>query len=164
MKQLWAPWRLPYLQDNKQPSDRCVFCAKQTSDDSVEHILYRGEFSYVVLNRYPYNNGHILIVPYQHTGYIEEIPESTLLEMIKFLQTALNILRQVYLPEGFNIGINEGSSAGAGIAEHIHLHIVPRWAGDANYMTVIGETRIIPQSLNDTFESLQPLFISALKY
>jgi ATP adenylyltransferase len=158
MKQLWAPWRLSYLQRENPNMDACIFCAKQQAEDIAEHILYRGKYSYVVLNRYPYNNGHMLIVPYQHTGTIEDLKDETLLEVMQLLQLALTILRQAINPEGFNVGINEGSAGGAGIAQHIHLHVVPRWDGDSNYMTVIGGTRVIPQTLDETYKILRPLF------
>ena len=161
MKQLWAPWRLSYLQGETPKLDECVFCAKQHADDLVEHILYRGQYSYIVLNRYPYNNGHMMIVPFQHTGFIEDLDEKTLLEVMQLLQHALGILRKIYNPDGFNVGINEGSAGGAGIAEHIHMHIVPRWDGDSNYMTVIGGTRVIPQTLDDTYNALAPHFDDA---
>ncbi len=163
MKQLWAPWRLSYLQGKNPKLDGCVFCAKQTADDLTEHILYRGRYSYVVLNRYPYSNGHMMIVPCQHTGLIEDLDDDTLLEVVQMIKYVLRILREVYNPHGFNVGVNEGSAGGAGIAEHIHFHIVPRWDGDSNYMTVIGETRVISQTLDDTYKSLRPLFDSLIQ-
>jgi ATP adenylyltransferase len=162
MKQLWAPWRLPYLQREHPDADTCIFCAKQQAEDTAEHILYRGKYSYIVLNRYPYNNGHMLIVPYQHTGYIEDLKDDTMLEVMQLLQIALAILRQAINPEGFNVGINEGAAGGAGIAQHIHLHVVPRWDGDSNYMTVISGTRVIPQTLDETYKVLRPLFDAQL--
>lgn len=158
MKQLWAPWRFSYLQGDDAIVDECIFCAKQSAQDGQEHILYRGKYAFVVLNRYPYNNGHIMIVPYRHTGFIESLEDNVLLEIMQLVKASLNILREVYHPEGFNLGINEGTAAGAGISEHIHFHIVPRWEGDANYMTVIGETRVIPQTLDDVYKILSPLF------
>lgn len=160
MKQLWAPWRLAYLQGGNPKVDACIFCAKQTADDFEEHILYKGSHSYIVLNRYPYSNGHMMIVPCQHTGSVEALHDETLLEIMQLLKCALLILREVYTPNGFNIGVNEGSAGGAGIAEHIHFHIVPRWDGDSNYITVIGETRVIPQTLDDAYRILRPLFDS----
>jgi ATP adenylyltransferase len=158
MKQLWAPWRLSYLQGETPKLDECIFCAKQNSDDLDEQLLYRGQLSFVVLNRYPYNNGHLMIVPYQHTGFIEDLRADTLLEIMQLIQYSLRILREVFKPEGFNVGVNEGSAGGAGITEHIHFHIVPRWEGDSNYMTVIGGTRVIPQTLEDTYRILRPHF------
>ena len=158
MKQLWAPWRLTYLQGDAPTLNACIFCTKINAEDQAEHILYRGSHAYVVLNRYPYNNGHILVVPHRHTGLIEELDEATLLEVMQLSQSAIRILRAVNNPDGFNVGVNEGSAGGAGIAEHVHFHIVPRWEGDSNYMTVIGGTRVIPQTLEDSYASLRPLF------
>ncbi|HQE92281.1 MAG TPA: HIT domain-containing protein [Anaerolineae bacterium] len=158
MKQLWAPWRMSYLRGEDEKVPGCLFCHKVTQEDAVEHILYRGTSCFVVLNRFPYTNGHMMIVPYMHTGMLEALDEATLLEMMQLVQHSLRLLRQVFHPQGFNLGVNEGSVAGAGVAEHVHLHIVPRWAGDANYMTVIGETRVIPQSLEDTYATFRPLF------
>ena len=160
MKQLWAPWRMPYLRGENPKMDGCLFCHKLAQDDAVEHVLYRGVHCFVVLNRFPYNNGHMMVVPYTHTGTLESLDDATLLEMMQVVRHALNVLRQVYHPHGFNVGVNEGSAAGAGVAEHVHLHIVPRWDGDVNYMTVVGETRVIPESLDDTYATFRPLFDS----
>lgn len=158
MKQLWAPWRMPYLRGESAKADGCLFCHKLAQDDAVEHVLYRGKHCFVVLNRFPYNNGHLMVVPYVHTGTLESLDDATLLELMQVVRHALNVLRQVYNPHGFNVGVNEGSAAGAGVAEHVHLHIVPRWEGDVNYMTVVGETRVIPESLDDTYATFRPLF------
>ena len=158
MKQLWAPWRMPYLRGENEKVPGCLFCHKLTQADAVEQILYRGTHCAVMLNRFPYTNGHMMVVPYAHTGLLEELDDATLLEMMRLVQHSLRALRQVFNPQGFNVGVNEGTVAGAGIAEHVHLHIVPRWAGDVNYMTVIGDTRIIPQSLEDTYAAFRPLF------
>lgn len=158
MKQLWAPWRMPYLRGENTKVNGCLFCHKLTQDDAAEHILYRGAHCFVMLNRYPYNNGHMMVVPYMHTGLLEDLDDETLLEMIQLVRHCLRVLRSVYQPHGFNVGVNEGSAAGAGVAEHVHLHIVPRWDGDTNYMTVIGETRVMPETLDDTYATFRPLF------
>ncbi|MGC9395261.1 MAG: HIT family protein [Anaerolineae bacterium] len=158
MKQLWAPWRMPYLRGENTKVAGCLFCQKLTQEDAVEHILYRGARCAVMLNRFPYTNGHMMVVPYTHIGMLEDLDDATLLEMMQLVQHSLRALRQVFNPQGFNVGVNEGSVAGAGVAEHVHLHIVPRWAGDVNYMTVIGETRVIPQSLDETYAAFRPLF------
>ena len=129
-----------------------------TQEDADEHVLYRGNRCFVVLNRFPYNNGHLMVVPYAHTGQLEDLDDETLLEMMQLVRHSLRILRQVYDPSGFNVGVNEGSAAGAGVAEHVHLHIVPRWDGDSNFMTVVGGTRVIPESLDDTYATFRPLF------
>ncbi len=158
MKQLWAPWRMTYLRGEQAKVNGCLFCYKLQQEDGVEHILYRGTHSAVLLNRFPYTNGHLMVIPYMHTDALEALDDATMLEMMQLVQHSLRLLRQVFAPQGFNIGVNEGHVAGAGVAEHIHLHIVPRWAGDVNYMTVVSETRVIPQSLDDTYATFRPLF------
>jgi ATP adenylyltransferase len=154
---------MPYLRGEHVKVEGCLFCHKLTQEDATEHVLYRGTNCFVVLNRFPYNNGHLMVVPYAHTGQLEDLGDETLLEMMQLVRHSLRFLRQVYSPSGFNIGVNEGSAAGAGVAEHVHLHIVPRWAGDSNYMTVVGGTRVIPESLDDTFATFRPLFDSLHK-
>jgi ATP adenylyltransferase len=158
MRQLWAPWRMSYLQGDHPTMQGCVFCHKVNAEDAEQHVLYRGRFCYVVLNRYPYSNGHMMVVPYAHVSKLVELDDPALLELLQLAQHAERILREAQGPQGFNMGINEGSAAGAGIEEHLHLHVVPRWAGDANYMTVIGETRVIPQMLHETYVLLRPFF------
>ena len=160
MDQLWTPWRMPYLKgDAPHTDDACLFCAKLTSDDDAgQHVLFRGTHCFVTLNLYPYNNGHLMIVPNQHTGRLEDLPESALMEMMRTTQKALHVLRAAYQPEGFNMGINQGTAAGAGVAEHLHQHIVPRWSGDTNYMTTIGQTRVIPEWIDDMYANLKTLW------
>ncbi|MFP4343920.1 MAG: HIT family protein [Anaerolineales bacterium] len=159
MKQLWAPWRMSYLQgEGRDEVEGCLFCAKLEQPDEGEHILYRGLRSYVTLNRYPYNNGHLMVVPCEHVPGLEDLDAGTLLETLRLVQESLRILREVFAPEGFNVGINEGVAAGAGVAEHLHVHVVPRWSHDANYMTTIGQTRVIPEMLDETYTALRPHF------
>lgn len=159
MKQLWAPWRMDYLQgEGKEEVEGCIFCNKIERPDEEEHILYRGARSYVTLNRYPYNNGHLMVVPYAHVRGLEDLDTEILLEMMQLVQASLRILSGVYAPEGFNVGINEGAAAGAGIEEHLHVHVVPRWSHDANYMTTIGQTRVIPEMLDETYAIFRPHF------
>ncbi len=158
MKRIWAPWRMRYLRGEEERVEGCVFCVKVELPDEVEHILYRGEHGYVILNRYPYSNGHLMIVPYQHLSHLEDLGEPVLLELMQLTQSSLRILREVYGPEGFNVGVNQGIAAGAGVAEHLHLHVVPRWSHDANYMTTIGETRVIPEMLHETYALFRPYF------
>jgi len=156
---LWTPWRMPYLQGEKQPIEGCVFCHKVTTeDDTAEHVLVRGETCFVTLNRYPYNNGHLMVVPYAHLAAITELDTPTLTELMTLTQRAASILIEAFKPQGFNIGINQGHAGGAGIAEHLHQHIVPRWGGDTNYLTVVGETRTIPEWLDQTYERLHALW------
>ncbi len=144
--------------DKPQPSAGCVFCAKITAPDESEHVLYRGQFAYITLNRYPYNNGHLMIIPNTHSASLEDLPVPTLTELMLLTNRGLAVLRKAYRPDGFNIGVNLGRAAGAGIAEHIHIHIVPRWNADTNFMPIVGDTRVIPETLDQTFARLQPLF------
>lgn len=158
MDHLWAPWRMTYLCNGGTPETGCIFCQKVQVADVEEHILYRGDTCYVVLNRYPYSNGHLMVVPYCHVPTLEALDDPTALELMTLVRRSLHALRQVYNPQGFNLGVNEGAVAGAGVAGHVHLHIVPRWGGDTNYMTVVGETRVIPETLETTYTRLRPLF------
>ncbi len=158
MKRLWAPWRMAYLRGEKRPVDGCVFCRKISADDVEEHVLFRGRRCFVMLNRYPYSNGHLLVVPYAHVGSLGLLDGDTLQELFQTVCRSQAALREASHPQGFNIGINEGHAAGAGIQEHIHVHIVPRWEGDANFLTVIGETRVLPELLSQTYELLRPVF------
>lgn len=154
MNQLWSPWRLEYIMSPKV--NGCVFCEKITADDDeAEHILLRGRLTYLTLNRYPYNNGHLLIVPYEHVSSLEDLPPETLLEMMLLVNKGLAALRLSLKPQGFNLGANLGKIAGAGIEEHVHLHVVPRWNADTNFMTAVAGTRTIPESLDQTFARLK---------
>lgn len=153
MDQLWSPWRLEYILGPKDGA--CVFCAKvQPDDDRAEHVLWRGERAYMALNRYPYNNGHLLILPYAHVASLEDLPAETLTELMLLVNRGLAALREAMRPHGFNIGVNLGRTAGAGIESHVHVHVVPRWGGDTNFMTTIAETRNIPELLDQTFDTL----------
>ncbi len=158
MRQLWTPWRLAYILKDKKPAQKCVFCAKITAEDAEEHVLYRGKHCFITLNRYPYNNGHLMVVPYLHTPSLESLDDETSLELMTLVRKTLHILRDSYHPDGFNLGVNEGSIAGAGIAGHVHFHIVPRWSGDVNYMSAVGEVRVIPEMLDDTYKRLKPYY------
>ncbi len=153
MRHLWTPWRLEFIRGPK-PAE-CVFCAKIHGHDDVELVVARGEHVYVTLNKYPYNNGHLLVIPYQHVPSIELLDDATLLELMKMTNQALHALRETMHPHGFNVGFNLGAEAGAGIREHVHLHIVPRWSADSNFMTVLADTRTIPQLLEDTYRELK---------
>ncbi len=149
---------MPYLQGDEHSPESCLFCAKPQTEDAEAHIVHRGRFCYVLLNRFPYNNGHLMVVPYAHVATLEVLDVATLNEFTALTQRSLQALREAYEPEGFNMGMNIGSVAGAGIADHIHLHVVPRWGGDTNYMTTTCDTRIIPEWLDQTYERLRPLF------
>jgi ATP adenylyltransferase len=136
-------------------TDGCVFCAKLTpGNETEEHMLLRGRFAYVTLNRYPYNNGHLLVVPYAHVPSLEDLPVEALAEMMLLVNQGLAALRLAMKPDGFNIGVNLGKAAGAGIECHVHIHVVPRWSGDTSFMSAIGETRTIPETLDQTHQRL----------
>jgi ATP adenylyltransferase len=152
---------MPYLQGQEGRPDGCLFCIAPQVDGAGAHILYRGKLCYAILNRYPYNNGHLMVVPFAHVAMLEDLDEDTLGELMALAQRSLRVLRKAYSPDGFNIGINIGEVAGAGIAGHIHLHIVPRWSGDNNYISTVGRTRVIPEWLEQTCDRLKPLFESS---
>ena len=156
-QRLWAPWRLDYIKGSKP--DECIFCSKPAAgDDRAAHIVARGESCFVMLNAYPYNNGHLMVSPFRHVASIEELEDAVLLELLQLTTRSIRALRDAYAPEGFNIGVNQGKVAGAGFDDHIHLHVVPRWGGDTNFMPVIGGTRVLPQSLQDSYDALRPGF------
>ena len=158
---LWTPWRMPYLLgESGAAADGCLFCrmADDPVQDDAHHMLHRGEHCFVTLNLYPYNNGHLMVIPYQHTGHLIALPGTTAAEMMVLAQQAEHVLETAYSPEGYNLGINQGAAAGAGIAEHLHLHIVPRWGGDTNFMTVVGETRVIPEWIDQTYARLKSIW------
>jgi ATP adenylyltransferase len=153
MKHLWSPWRLEYLTAPK--AEDCVFCQAAGSDDDRQNlVLFRGERAFLILNRYPYNNGHFMVVPYVHVSSLEDLDAPTLTEMMLLLNRGMAALRAAASPDGFNIGANLGRIAGAGIEEHVHIHTVPRWAGDTNFMSVVGNTRVIPETWLQTYDSL----------
>lgn len=154
MKRLWSPWRLEYILSEK--GEECIFCEKiADSDDRANYILHRGEKCYVMLNRYPYNNGHLMIIPYQHVPSPEQLEENVLTEMMLMVNRGLEALRRAMDPDGFNVGINIGKAAGAGIEEHVHIHVVPRWKADTNFMPVLSQTRVIPELLDETYQKLK---------
>ena len=149
MKRLWAPWRLAYIAGARKPDPKgCLFCRlRRSSTHSQDQIITRGRGAFSVLNRYPYNNGHLLVVPDRHVSRLEALSEEEWLDLFSLTKDALARLEKVFKPQGYNLGINLGRAAGAGIPGHLHLHIVPRWSGDVNFMPVIAGTRVISQSL-----------------
>lgn len=156
MDHLWTPWRMAYILSKKEPG--CPFCAALADDrDDETFVLWRGEHCFLILNRYPYNNGHLMLLPNRHIADITELNEDERREWMHLLDAAVRALREAFNPHGFNIGINLGEAAGAGIAAHLHLHVVPRWEGDTNYMTVTAQTRTIPELLSDTWARLRPI-------
>ena len=157
MKQIWAPWRIEYIQMEK--AEGCILCEKpRQHNDTVNYILYRGNKNFVILNSYPYNPGHLMVVSYRHIANLEELTDEERHEHFEIVSRSIKVLKQVFNPGGFNIGINTGKIAGAGIDEHIHTHIVPRWQGDTNFMPVISDTRVVPEALAETYEKLKGEF------
>ncbi|OGE24545.1 MAG: HIT family hydrolase [Candidatus Dadabacteria bacterium RIFCSPHIGHO2_12_FULL_53_21] len=153
MKVLWAPWRIKYITGDKE--EGCIFCKKPKEGNDKENlILYTGETSFIIMNRYPYSNGHLMTVPYKHTNSFSDLTQDERLDLMNLTAKCLDIL-QVIKPEGFNIGMNLGRTGGAGIDDHLHFHIVPRWSGDNNFMPVIGDVRVMPEYLEETYETLR---------
>ena len=142
--------------ENSNKEDGCVFCNAQEKEDGAENlILFRGKRSYVILNRYPYTSGHLMVVPFDHKPTLEEVDSETRAEMMELTARCMTVLRHIYRPEAFNMGANIGEAAGAGVKEHFHIHIVPRWAGDTNFMSTVGETRVLPEALETTYERVK---------
>jgi ATP adenylyltransferase len=154
MKHIKSPGRMEYLKAEKP--DGCIFCKDSIRDKRL--VLHEGTLCYVIMNKYPYNSGHILIVPFRHISDIEDMSREETMEMIDLMDRSVRIMKEVMHPEGFNIGMNVGKAGGAGIESHLHLHVVPRWPGDTNFVTVLGEVRVIPEDVEQTRDSLLPLF------
>jgi ATP adenylyltransferase len=154
MEKLWAPWRMEYILGKKP--ENCIFCDKPRENRDEENlILYRGSHHFIILNAFPYNNGHMMVVPYRHTAGLAGWSEEEQWEFLRLSELAVELLRRTMRPDGFNLGMNMGQVAGAGIADHIHMHIVPRWSGDTNFMPVLSETRVISEHLQATFQKLK---------
>ncbi|MGQ4808786.1 AP-4-A phosphorylase [Candidatus Entotheonellaceae bacterium PAL068K] len=154
---VWAPWRMQYIRSEKEAA--CIFCDKPPQHRDAENlILWRGSTVFVMMNRYPYNNGHLMVVPHAHVASLSDLYAPQRAEILDLTACCENILQHALHPNGFNIGMNLGAAAGAGIAEHLHMHIVPRWQGDTNYMTVVGDLRVIPQHIDQTYQMLAPHF------
>ena len=167
MKPIWAPWRMEYILDEKRhdPSEcSCAFCIGESeSEDSERLVLWRGEHAFVIMNRFPYNNGHLLVAPYRHVADLCDLDDVENQEISRLICTCRLVVQEVMSPQGMNIGLNLGAAAGAGIADHLHWHLVPRWQGDTNFMPVVGETRVIPQHLVSTYELLSKAFKRRMK-
>ena len=156
MQHIWAPWRIEYVA-RAQP-DGCIFCHKaHERDDEAEQVLCRGRFNFVLLNAYPYNSGHLMVAPYAHVPELTDLDHETTAEMMRLAQACMRAMKRCLRPEGINLGMNIGKAAGAGIDEHIHLHIIPRWTGDTNFMTTVADTRTVPQALEASAQLLRPL-------
>ena len=157
MKQIWAPWRMEYIEGDK--SGECIFCTlPRAEEDEKNFILYKGPHCFIIMNIFPYNTGHVMVSPYRHLSCITKLEENEFTEINRLTQKCVEILRSVKSPEGFNIGVNLGKAGGAGFDEHIHVHIVPRWNGDTNYMPVLAETKVHPEHLRATYDNLFPHF------
>ncbi|MFP3908532.1 MAG: HIT family protein [Archaeoglobaceae archaeon] len=157
MDRIFAPWRIRYVLEPKHQG--CIFCEfPEENRDKENLILYRGELNFVIMNRYPYNPGHLLVAPYRHIGDITDLSSDELADMMEKLSTAEKVIRKVMEPDGFNIGINVGSVAGAGMEEHLHAHIVPRWDGDTSFMPVFGDVQVVPEALEETYDKLKEGF------
>ncbi len=160
---LWAPWRMAYIKSHGERRG-CVFCEAPSMGMNPESlVVYRGAGNYIILNKYPYNSGHLMVVPYRHVSRLEDLTLEELAEMMLLVKASVKALRKAYKPHGFNIGMNLGEAAGAGIAEHLHMHIVPRWVGDTNYMTITAGAKVIPQSLEEAWTVLKPLVEEAVR-
>ncbi|MDY0296704.1 MAG: HIT domain-containing protein [Acidobacteriota bacterium] len=151
---IWAPWRCEYV--SRPREDGCLFCRIfEESNDRENLVLFRGDGCGVVMNRYPYNSGHLMVVPYRHVSELDALDETEMLEMMKITRRLIRVMKELMCPGGFNVGINMGAVAGAGIADHIHLHIVPRWQGDTNFLPVLADTRVVPHALLDMYDGLK---------
>jgi ATP adenylyltransferase len=161
LERLWTPWRMQYVTSGKPGG--CFLCEKaREAQDRENLIVYRGAKAFICLNLYPYNNGHIMVSPYEHAGSLELLDDATQAELMALVSLAIRLLRQTMQPGGFNIGINIGKAAGAGLDDHVHIHVVPRWEGDTNFMTTVGETRVLPELLERTLDKLVAALPAAL--
>jgi len=160
MKQLWAPWRMAYIQgDDKHVSQGCIFCIENRRYEDAERlILHRGKLAFVIMNRYPYSNGHLMVAPYRHVSDLGMLTAEETVEIHRLIVLCRDVLRHCFSPQGFNIGINCGQVAGAGVEDHLHQHIVPRWSGDTNFMPIFADVRVIPQHLEQTYRLLHDAF------
>ena len=155
---LWAPWRMQYVQGERGDAG-CIFClAAEPGDDEARCVLDRGTRCFAMLNAFPYNSGHLMVSPVSHVASLADLDDDESLELMQLVQRALGAIRTAYRPDGFNIGVNEGKIAGAGFADHVHVHVVPRWQADSNFMAVTADTRVLPQSLEDSFAALRSAF------
>lgn len=161
MDHLWAPWRMEYILDSQEPNPVCIFCSFPAENNDPENLIaYRSEHCFVMLNKFPYNNGHLLIIPFKHEADLTRFSDEMVVDFHRTLSKAIQVLQQVMSPHGLNIGINLGRTAGAGITEHLHFHLVPRWNGDTNFMPVLAGTKVLSEALTKTWEKLNQAFIN----
>lgn len=165
MERLWAPWRLAYVADTAPKAPGCFFCraCEAVGEEKPHLLLGRGDRAFVMLNRFPYVNGHLMVAPKRHVGTMDETTAEEGAELWRLTVEAKKVLTDAFRPDGFNIGINQGKVAGAGVLDHLHIHVVPRWNGDVNFMPVMADVRVIPQALESTFDALRPFFLSRLE-
>ena len=164
MNKLWAPWRIKYLELPELDKKECIFCVKPAvNEDQKNLIVYRGKFSFIMMNLFPYNNGHLLIAPYRHTSDLSDLAADEQLELMELLAISKDVLTKTMSAHGFNIGMNLGEIAGAGVKDHLHFHIVPRWQGDTNFMPLFSDTKVISEGLEQTWEKLTNQFASKSK-
>ena len=161
MERLWRPWRIGYVRNIESIRDEgCIFCSKPAEGDDRESlILHRGDTAFIIMNLYPYNTGHVMVTPYRHVGDLEALGEVEMRELMELTALMIRVIKKEMQPQGFNLGINLGKAAGAGFDQHIHMHIVPRWQGDTNFMPVVGESKVMPETIAGTYERL----LSSLK-
>jgi ATP adenylyltransferase len=157
MEHIWSPWRYKYIA-NADRETGCVFCRVLEGRDDHNYVVHRAQLNFVILNLFPYTSGHLMIVPYEHTASLAGLSAEVTTEMMELAKLSERALEAEYHPDGFNIGMNLGRSAGAGVADHLHLHVVPRWAGDANFVSIVGETRVLPEDLPTTYQKLKKYF------
>lgn len=154
METLWAPWRIKYVEVKKP--EGCIFCDKSAADDDEENlILHRDQLGFIILNAFPYNNGHLMAAPYRHVGAIADLSDEEKLQLMQLVDLAIGVISRTMSPDGFNVGINLGRVAGAGVVDHVHIHVVPRWNGDTNFMPVIADTKVLPEALSSTYKKLK---------
>ena len=159
VERLWTPWRMAYIKGDERHAS-CIFCdfpSQEEQNDEANLIVARGGLSFVILNKFPYNTGHVMVAPYRHTAEWETLTPEELAEIGRWSQMIMEALKETMGPQGFNVGVNQGIPAGAGIADHVHLHVVPRWGGDTNFMTTVGDTKVLPEALETTYGKLKPL-------
>ena len=160
-QRIWAPWRLEYVKDaSKDNESQCIFCAALApeEDDETNLIVHRGKTCFVILNKFPYTNGHLMVAPYEHVATLQTLDDEATAEMMSLVRRGMTALESSYAPHGYNVGVNQGRVAGAGVEHHIHMHVVPRWGGDTNFMPVLGDTRVMNQTLEDSYATVREAF------
>ncbi len=159
MDRIWAPWRVEYISSTKSGGEKKCFLCTDSDDDNESLVVGRKGTAFVIMNRFPYTNGHVMVVPVKHTGRIEELSDEESLDMMRLVKIMISIFKEEFKVDGVNVGINVGRAAGAGLEEHVHIHMVPRWFGDTNFMPVSGQTRVISEHLRESYEKLKRRFI-----